>query len=104
MGLSAFATSWLEQRNFKTGAFGWAVNDILRTFALKRTSRGRVSPGMAGRSVSHSFHSTNRSAERRQMFEVFRIRFVFPVCHRLPLVVSQYCVHAQLRSPPVAPS
>ena len=31
---------------------------------------------------------------------MFRIRFVFPVCHPFPLVVSQDLIHAQLRSPP----
>jgi hypothetical protein len=31
---------------------------------------------------------------------VFRIRFVFPVCHGFPLVVSQDCFLAQLSSPP----
>ena len=31
---------------------------------------------------------------------VFRIRFVFPVCHRFPFVVSQYGFLAQWSSPP----
>ena len=31
---------------------------------------------------------------------MFRIRFVFPVGHLFPVVVSQYCFHAQLSSPP----
>ncbi len=62
----------------------------------------RSTSRVEGTTLRHSPSRTARAGhpENRANSLVFRIRFAFLVGHPLPLVVSQYRVHAQSCSPP----